>query len=379
MKIAHLCLSNFYIDGVLYQENVLVRQHVAAGHDVLVVASTEEFDENQKITYRQPREYTGSEGEHIIRVPYRKGPHALMRKIRTYPGIRTLLSGFEPDVIIFHGTCAFELLTVARYVRQNKGVKFFIDSHADWNNSARNFLSRELLHRRFYGPVLRWASRSAERILCVSTEAVDFVASLYRIDRAKLELFPLGCHIPSDVEYADRRDKARASLGLDKTTRLFLQAGKQTSRKKLIEALTAFRTVNDTDAVFAIAGIISEEIEKTVQNLMRADSRIRHLGWVDPEKLVDLLCACDIYVQPGTQSVTMQQSLGCRCAVILDDASAHAFYKCGNGWYVSEPEQLSLAFSEAMSTDLAMMSARSLAFAAEKLDYRILAQRLLVQ
>ena len=41
MKIAHICLSCFYIDGFSYQENELVRQNVSDGHDVLVITSTE--------------------------------------------------------------------------------------------------------------------------------------------------------------------------------------------------------------------------------------------------------------------------------------------------------------------------------------------------
>ena len=60
MKILHCCLSCFYIDGYSYQENELIREHVQAGHDVLVLASTESFDETQKKTYLNPGEYIGN-------------------------------------------------------------------------------------------------------------------------------------------------------------------------------------------------------------------------------------------------------------------------------------------------------------------------------
>jgi hypothetical protein len=44
MKIVHMCLSCFYIDGYFYQENEIIRQNVDDGHDVVVIASTESYD-----------------------------------------------------------------------------------------------------------------------------------------------------------------------------------------------------------------------------------------------------------------------------------------------------------------------------------------------
>jgi len=43
MKILHLKLSNFFIDGVSYQENMLPRQNFKYGHDVKIIASAETY------------------------------------------------------------------------------------------------------------------------------------------------------------------------------------------------------------------------------------------------------------------------------------------------------------------------------------------------
>jgi hypothetical protein len=49
MKIVHLCLANFYVDGMGYQENILPKYH-AKEHDVLIVTSDFAFDsEGQRI------------------------------------------------------------------------------------------------------------------------------------------------------------------------------------------------------------------------------------------------------------------------------------------------------------------------------------------
>lgn len=39
MKILHLCLACFYIDGYTYQENILPRINREDGHDVRILAS----------------------------------------------------------------------------------------------------------------------------------------------------------------------------------------------------------------------------------------------------------------------------------------------------------------------------------------------------
>ena len=67
MKILHLCLSCFYIDGFSYQENELARQNNLDGHDVLVIASTENYDANGRLVYGEPREYIGSDGVPVVR------------------------------------------------------------------------------------------------------------------------------------------------------------------------------------------------------------------------------------------------------------------------------------------------------------------------
>lgn len=377
MKIAHICLSCFYIDGRSYQENELVRQHVKGGHQVLVLASTETHSANGRITYVEPSEYVGPEGALVRRLPYRRFlPHKLMVKLRINVGTYEALTEFRPDAILFHGTCGWELLNVARYVRNHR-VPFYVDSHEDWNNSARGFISREILHRRYYGPILRSALPEIRKILCVSTESMDFVADLYRIPKKYLEFFPLGGHPVPDREYAQRRDATRRAYGLDKQHILLVQSGKQTRRKKLLDSLRAIATCQNPKLRFFIVGVLDESIRNEAEALIASDDRIAYLGWKTPSELTNLLCAADVYLQPGTQSVTMQHSLCCRCAVILDDVPAHKIYQCGNGWFLSDMKTLPSVVQQIADANLSEMAAKSFALSCELLDYAVLSKRVL--
>lgn len=376
MRIVHLCLSCFYIDGRSYQENELVRQNVADGHTVLVIASTESHSHDGKLCYLEPTQYAGSDGAEVIRLPYSRFlPKRIAPKLRVNEGVFKALTEFQPDVILFHGTCGWELLTVKRYVSHNPSVRFFVDSHEDPYNSARSVVSRELLHKIYYKFVLRRALPSISKILCVSTEAMDFVESMYEIPRDRLEFFPLGGRPVPAAEYEERRRRTRCSLDLFNTDILIIQSGKQTKRKKLLESLSAFHGTSAKRLHFMIAGVLDEEIRSEAEALIRSDPRIKFLGWKNSNELTDLLCAADIYLQPGTQSATMQHSICCRCAIAIDDTPAHRIYHKSNGWLLNDSLTLEELFRQVLEADLADMQKRSESIALSMLDYAKLAKR----
>lgn len=377
-RIVHLCVSNFYIDGTLYQENQLVGQHVRDGNDVLVIASTEVHSASGDIAYTSPGEYLGKDGARVIRLPYRKWlPAPLARKLRMHPNIYPILVEFKPDAILFHGCAGWELRTVARYVRRHPGPPFYVDSHADWTHSARNLLSRELLHKLYYRHILLSVLPQVKKILCVSTEVMQFAREIYGVPEERLEFFPLGGWPVPDGEYRERRTRTRDALGVGEDQILVVQSGKQTRRKKLIETLRAFAQAEGEKLRLVIAGVIKDDIRQEAERLIAQDPRVTYAGWKDPDELTDLLCAADVYVQPGTQSATMQHSLCCRCAIVLDDVAAHRPYLRDNGWLLGGTHDLVSVFAGLERADLSAMARNSYAFACESLDYRILSRRIL--
>ncbi len=378
MKIVHLCVSCFYIDGFSYQENELVRQHVEDGHDVLVIASTETFDREGRLSYTAPREYVGTDGAKVVRLPYSSLlPHRIMRKLRVHPGVRSLLESACPDVIIFHGLCGWELLTVARYASRFPNVRVFADCHEDHFNSGRNWLSRSLLHKQYYRRILHEALPRLQPILCISLDAMHFAHDVYGIQKSHLEFYPLGGRILSDEEYQQKRTRVRAEFDIDENMTLFVQSGKMDEAKRLLESLRAFAQVPSRSVRFLIVGSIAPSIRSEAMALVDGDQRVRFVGWVGSDRLRDLLCAADLYVQPGSQSATLQMSLCCRCPVIVDAVASHEPFVQRNGWMVRDQTELVSAMLAAVgdSAELQRMSDGSAEVAARLLDYRQLAAR----
>jgi 1,2-diacylglycerol 3-alpha-glucosyltransferase len=379
MRILHLCLSNFYVDGYSYQENELVRQNVADGHEVAVIASTEVIGKDGRLRYVAPGGYTGQDNAPVERVRYSRWlPHAIMRKLRFHPGIYDRIERFAPDVILFHSACGAELLTAARYARDHPHVRFYVDSHEDFVNSARTFLSKWVLHFLFYRPILRLAAKHVAKILPISIGCLDFIRDFYGIAPDKLEFFPLGGNVPDDAEYRSLRAGRRAALGLGADEILVVQSGKIDSSKKLVEALRAFAKAPSARLRFVIAGHLHPDVKDEVESALANDPRTRFIGWQEAEEMRSLLCAADVYCQPGTQSATMQMSICHRCAVVLDDVPSHQPYVEGNGWLVRNEEELATVFQNIAGdlVDLNAMSAKSHQLALRMLDYRLLAARI---
>jgi glycosyltransferase involved in cell wall biosynthesis len=379
MKILHMMLSSFYIDNYSYQENILPKQNAEDGHEVMIIASTESFIDNQRSGYVASGIYTNRDGIEVRRLPYSTClPRGLMNKVRSYSGVYAIVEEFGPDVILFHGSAAWELLTVARYKRNHPDVRFFMDSHSDRINSGTNFFSKWLLHRIFYRSIIQRVIPYLDRVFYISLEAKDFLADNYGVPDSIMEFFPLGGLVLDEGERKKKRDAKRLELNLKDDDILFIHTGKMDALKRTESILKAFSAVQDGKLRLVLIGSIPDEIRTRIDPLIQADNRVSFLGWKNAEDLLDYLCACDMYVQPGSQSATMQNAMCVYAAVMLYPHRSHIPYLDGNGYFVKSIEDMSQCFQKISRNpgDLEIMRRNSERLAKGILDYRRLAARL---
>lgn len=379
MKILHCCLSCFYIDNYNYQENVLPKLNQEDGHEVLIIASTETFIDNMKLGYISQGEYLTEYGVPLIRVPYKRIiTQYLSTKIRKYIGVYKIIDEFKPDVILFHGCCAYELLTVANYVKKNQNVRLYVDSHEDYNNSGRSFLSKSILHRILYKSIIKRALSNIDKVLFITQEARHFLKSMYHLPDDKLEFYPLGGIVYDDSIRGERRDKIRSLLNLDENDILLIHSGKMDKLKRTEDILCAFHNVADINLHLILIGSFEEELKPRLEQLIQQDNRIRFLGWKNSIELLEYLSACDLYVQPGSQSATMQNALCCGSAVAVYPHESHKWLLHDNAFYIMTVEDMEKLFNDIVTNRdiLNEMKRKSFSLAKEVLDYKILAQRL---
>ena len=380
MKILHCCLSSIYVDGYGYQENILPRYNKADGHEVKILASTEVYINNQKLGYVAPGSHVDDAGIEITRLPYRRFlPHKIMRKLRYYQGVTKFLEQFQPDVILYHGISGHGMVEVADYCSTHPSTKLYIDSHASFANSGRNFLSKNIQHKILGRCWMGKALPLAEMILPISLECYPFLRELYKIPDANMELFPLGGEILSSEEHQSLRKSLRQELGFSDDDIVLIHTGKMNSNKNTSILLDALLRTKETSAIKLImVGSACDEVKAKIDDAAQRDSRIRYLGWLSGDRLRQLFHAADIYMQPGSASASFQQALCAGCAGAARSAHSYPEFFGNAFWPIDSTEDIvKLLQSIAANPELLVYKKReSFAFAKENLDYAILASRI---
>ena len=322
MRIAHLCLAAFYIDSFGYQENILPRVHRRMGHEVEIITSTETYVDQTRLGYVAPASYENEDGIPVHRLPYARWvPRKIQPKIRAYRGLKHRLEAFKPDLIFLHDVQFWDLLVVRKYALAHK-VPIHADSHTDFVNSARGFVSRHLLHGCFYRPLVRFADPAIRRYFPTLPARADFMHEVYGLSRAKMELLPFGFDDTS-VAGLDRdavRRDIRESLGISETDIVLVTGGKLDLRKNihvLIERFSALRQAGQLGAVHLVVfGKPNPEVARELAKL-DMDGNVHLLGWMNSNTLYRVFWGADAAIFPGTHSVSWEEAIGHGLATVF--------------------------------------------------------------
>ncbi len=315
MRVLHCCLAAFYIDDFGYQENILPRIHKEQGHSVEILASTETYVDQVTRAYCEPRRYLSNDGIWVTRLPYRSWlPSAVARKLRLYQGLEQAIERFDPDVIFLHDCQFLDIGIVARRAA-SRHTTVFVDSHTDWVNSGRSWLSREVLHGIIYKACARRIEPWARRFFATLPTRADFLKDVYGIPDSKIELLPFGAddsRIRFDLR-EERRQEVRRELRVPDAHLVFVTGGKIDHRKNIHLLVDAFiRTMERCGAGGAVLVIFGKP-EAALTPLIEEASRhpaIRYVGWVPAERVHWYLWAADVAVFPGTHSVLWEEAVG---------------------------------------------------------------------
>ena len=378
MKIAHVCLAGAYTEGMSYQDNMLVDINRSDGHEVLVVSDCMKFQGN-RLVETPPEDYVTANGARLVRLPFDwTGPRYLTNKIKRCSRLMPLLEEFAPDVILYHGVIGWELLTLGKYKERYPETRIYVDSHEDRHNSGTNWVSYTFQYRILTRWLIWRVLHQIEKIFCISLEVRDFMKSVLDLPDEILEYYPLGGIVVPDEERQRIRRGQRELLGLADTDILFFHSGKLDRKKRTLEILNAFRSVKAGNARLLVAGSIEDDARDLLEPAIAADNRVMFLGWKGREDLSALMCAVDVYVQPGGQSVSLQHAMCSGLPVLVFPYPSHEPFLRGNGFFVRTEADMAERMAEIAGApeNLPAMRTASYEVAYDLLDYRKLAARI---
>jgi len=280
MRILHCCLALPYIPEGGYQETRLPETNRADGCEVYIAASPVTIEDG-KYTSAPVGCFETESGIKVERLAYpRLLPTFVGSKLRIYPRYATLLEELQPDVIYHHGPQTQALLVSARYRKKHPDTVLIVDNHASFANSAKDFVSRNVLHRCYYRAIYNLAYKQIDRLYCVGYEEYDFALKMLRNDDSKMKLMPLGDTIISDEKRTSVRRQLRQQLGLDDDAIVMLHTGKLSALKRTTTLLNAMQQHRDPRLrLYIIGGGMDPAVEEAVGKAVAEDSRIRCFRW----------------------------------------------------------------------------------------------------
>lgn len=308
MKIVHICMTQ-YSDGWTYQENLLAKYHKIAGNEVTVITSKYHFKEG-KLVEDNRREFVDINDVRVVRLE--KITDGFMKKIPVYQDFYETLCNEAPDIIFSHSCQYRDAALVARYVKKHPTVKLFVDNHADFTNSATNFISKTILHKVVWKYYAHKLLPYTEKFWGVLPARVEFLTDVYKLPKEKCELLVMG----ADDELVEKSNaqkedkKLREKYEINDTDFLIVTGGKIDKAKIQTELLIkAVKKLERQDVKLLFFGSIEEEIKERILSLVDG-KQVIYAGWVTPEESYDYFTIADLVVFPGRHSVFWEQVAG---------------------------------------------------------------------
>ncbi|MCM3602196.1 glycosyltransferase [Robertmurraya korlensis] len=294
MKILHI--QQYYNEKMGYQENILPYYQKKLGHEVVLITSTRSDGFNNDSRVKKEAEF--EENGFIVKRKKIKGE--FKRRFVIFDDLYKILDDEKPDYIFHHSVTSPSIKTVSRYKQNNPHVFIAVDNHADLNISGRNKLWKLFYYNLFWKYIISKHDKFIDIYFGVTPSRCLFLEEELGVRVDKIKLLPIG----ADVDNADvtiTKEKLLEKYDIDKNCIIVTHGGKITPEKQIDRIILAFKRVNNPNIRLVLFGDIQD---KKVETLIKTDSRIQFIGWLDRKDTLALLKHSDIGIW-NTQHTTL--------------------------------------------------------------------------
>ncbi|CEK32858.1 glycosyltransferase family 4 protein [Paraclostridium sordellii] len=307
MKIINICLTGPFTEGYSYQENLMNKYFSLMGHDCTIIANNKSFKEGKIVTVEAESKVIDY-NIRLIRLNHRKDiPKKIAERFRVYEGLYKKLDEIKPNLIFVHGLQFLDIKYIANYKKNNPNVKIIVDNHADFSNSATNFISKNILHKIIWKYCAKKIECYTDKFYGVLPSRVDFLVDVYGIDDEKVELLVMG----ADDEKIDSIDnkKIKNKFNIQDKDFVIVTGGKIDSAKmQTILLMKAVKKIQKNIKLI-IFGSIADELKEEVKGLID-NEKIYYAGWLNYDQSYEYFSIADLAVFPGRHSVFWEQVAG---------------------------------------------------------------------
>lgn len=310
MKILHCCLAGPVTDNWTYQDNLLPKYHKKLGCDVAVITSKYIYDTNGKVTIDKRDIYENENEIKTIRLKT-KNEASINAKFKRFVGLYKAIEDEKPDIIFVHGIQYLDIKTIVEYIKNNTEVKVYIDNHADFSNSASNWISKNILHKIIWKRNAKRIEPYAQKFYGVSPARVDFLKDVYKLPESKVELLVMGADDEKVCEAKEHHvtDGIRNKYGIKENDFLVMTGGKiDANKKQMLLLMKAIDSIPDLNLKLIVFGSVASDLKEKIADL--STEKVKYIGWVNPQDVYKYFYAADLIVFPGLHSVFWEQAVG---------------------------------------------------------------------
>lgn len=310
MKIIHVCLTGAMTDGFSYQENLLAKYHKKLGYDVTIISSKWIFDEEGEICRTDKTDYYNEDGAFVIRLDNRPS-NTYKSKFKSFYGLTEAIEKENPDIFFIHGVQFFEIKEIAKYAKKHPNVRIYADNHADFSNSGRNFLSKNILQKKCWRHTAHVILPYTRKFYGVLPARVDWLKDMYKLPADKCELLVMGADDEA-VEAAYSSNVVRdlkEKFHIAENDFVIVTGGKIDSFK--LQTLLLMEAVREIEGNIKL--IVFGSIQKDIQDKFNAlcdGDKIQYAGWVTGNHSYEYFALADLVVFPGRHSIYWEQVAG---------------------------------------------------------------------
>ncbi|GAA5361902.1 hypothetical protein BOVMAS18_06680 [Streptococcus uberis] len=337
MKIVQICLTGQYNPTLTYQDNMFAKYYTKLGLDVYTIATPYSLNENGKEVFVDTEKSIIENQGTLIRLSLKK-PIKFNKKFRRYNGLFETLEEISPDILYIHGCQFLDIRKVVKYLKLNRNIKVYVDNHSDFSNSARNFLSKNILHKIIWKKCAQSILPYTNKFYGVLPSRVEFLKNIYDIPSEKIELLVLGSddEIINKVNDINLKKQLREKFGIKEKDFLIVTGGKIDSfKKQTLLLMEAIKFIDKDDIKLLIFGSIEDSIKEEFNKLLIKD-KIMYAGWATAEDSYRLFNIANIVCFPGRHSVYWEQTVGMGLPLLVKywDGMEHIDFD-GNLMYLS--------------------------------------------
>jgi glycosyltransferase involved in cell wall biosynthesis len=309
-KIVHISLDSVVTDGWSYQDQLLSKYHKKMGLDVTLITSHWIFDDNGQLAWDDRDEYVNDDGVKVIRLRI-KGKDYLYRKFKRFDGLYETLENVGPDIFFVHGANLLDNTMLVKYFKSHPDVIVYVDNHADFSNSAKNWVSKNIIHKIIWRHYARLLIPYTKKFYGVMPARVDFLSEMYGIPNDSIDLLVMGVD-DDDVEKAlsaGSRTAIRSKYNIAEDDFLIMTGGKiDLFKKQTVTLMKAVNNLKNPKVTLIVFGSVVDELKTAVNE--QCSERCQYIGWVDSKETLNYYGAADLVVFPGRHSVFWEQVVG---------------------------------------------------------------------